>query len=166
MTPRPQHKALVYRPAGKLEDKVALITGGDSGIGRAVAVLFAREGADVAIVYLPQEQSDAEETESAVVAEGRRCLLIPGDVCDCRTRREVRDHCALFTTEHIQSREHERGVFTDRFTVFRDDGKSIRVHVLRETDVSLMLSNFLTEIAEVLRQWFSGTWERSVRRGV
>jgi NAD(P)-dependent dehydrogenase (short-subunit alcohol dehydrogenase family) len=59
-----------------------LITGGDSGIGRAVAVLFAREGADIAIVYLPEEQSDAEVTESAVVAEGRRCLLVPGDVRD------------------------------------------------------------------------------------
>jgi len=63
-----------------LLDKRALITGGDSGIGRAVAVLFAREGADVAIVYLPQEQSDAEETRRAVEAAGRSCLLIAGDI--------------------------------------------------------------------------------------
>ena len=68
-----------------LKDRVALITAGAGvGIGRAVAVLFAREGADVAIVYLPEEQSDAEVTESTVVAEGRRCLLIPGDVRDSR----------------------------------------------------------------------------------
>ena len=66
----------------KLKDKVALITGGDSGIGRAVAVLYAREGADLAIVYLPEEQQDAEETKRAVENEGRECLLISGDVSD------------------------------------------------------------------------------------
>jgi len=88
ITPRPKFEAPEYRGSGKLEGRVALITGGDSGIGRAVAVLYAREGADVAIVYLPEEQSDAFETESAVIAEGRRCLLLPGDVRDpefCRT---------------------------------------------------------------------------------
>jgi NAD(P)-dependent dehydrogenase (short-subunit alcohol dehydrogenase family) len=61
---------------------VALITGGDSGIGRSVAVLYAREGADVAIVYLPEEESDAKETRDFVEKEGRKCLLIPGDVKD------------------------------------------------------------------------------------
>lgn len=82
MVPRPEFEAPEYKGSGKLDGRVALVTGGDSGIGRAVAVLYAREGADVAIVYLPVEQSDAEITESAVVAEGRRCLLIPGDVRD------------------------------------------------------------------------------------
>lgn len=80
--PRPRYEAPAYRGAEKLKDKVALITGGDSGIGRAVAVLYAREGADVAIVYLGEEQRDAEETRKAVEAEGRACMLIPGDVSD------------------------------------------------------------------------------------
>jgi NAD(P)-dependent dehydrogenase (short-subunit alcohol dehydrogenase family) len=80
--PRPQYHAPSYMGADKLKDKVALITGGDSGIGRAVAVLYAREGADIAIVHLPEEQQDAEETRDVVVAEGARCLLIAGDVTD------------------------------------------------------------------------------------
>jgi NAD(P)-dependent dehydrogenase (short-subunit alcohol dehydrogenase family) len=84
MEPRPRYEGPEYRPAGKLEGKVALITGGDSGIGRAVALLYAREGADVAIVYLPEEQSDAAETREAVEATGRSIVLIPGDVGDPR----------------------------------------------------------------------------------
>src|SRR5437660_11937789 len=87
--PRPKYEAPHYRGAEKLKDKVALITGGDSGIGRSVAVLYAREGADVAVVYLAEEQEDAEETSQAVEAEGRRCLLIPGDVSDSDFCREA-----------------------------------------------------------------------------
>ena len=80
LKPRPRYKAPLYKGSAKLDGQVALITGGDSGIGRAVAVLYAREGANVSIVYLPEEQSDAEETARAVKDEGREALLIPGDV--------------------------------------------------------------------------------------
>lgn len=82
LDPTPRYEAARYRPANKLEGQTALITGGDSGIGRAVAVIFAREGADVAISYLPKEQRDAEETRDAVRRTGRRCLLLPGDLTD------------------------------------------------------------------------------------
>jgi NAD(P)-dependent dehydrogenase (short-subunit alcohol dehydrogenase family) len=77
--PAPMYEAPGYKGSDKLRDMVAVVTGGDSGIGRAIAVLFAREGADVAVVYLC-EHRDAEETKRAVEREGRRCLLIPGDV--------------------------------------------------------------------------------------
>jgi NAD(P)-dependent dehydrogenase (short-subunit alcohol dehydrogenase family) len=89
LEPRPSFEGRTYRAAGKLAGKAALITGGDSGIGRAVAVLYAREGADVAISYLPEEQSDAEETRHHVEAAGRRCLLLPGDLCDARYCDEI-----------------------------------------------------------------------------
>ena len=79
MDPRPEVIKANYKGAGKLNDKVALITGGDSGIGRSVAVHFAREGANVAIVYL-DEDVDAKETQKMVEAEGKTCLLIKGDV--------------------------------------------------------------------------------------
>ena len=79
MTPKPRAEDAQYRGSGKLQGKVALITGGDSGIGRAVAILYAREGADVAIIYLDEHQ-DANESKRQVEAESRRCLLIAGDI--------------------------------------------------------------------------------------
>ncbi|WP_395407682.1 SDR family oxidoreductase [Pseudoduganella sp. UC29_106] len=79
---KPQFMAPDYCGSGKLHGMAAIVTGGDSGIGRAVAVLYAREGADLALVYLSDEQEDAAETKRCVEAEGQRCLLIPGDVRD------------------------------------------------------------------------------------
>ncbi len=90
MKPRPESQAREYRAAGKLRDEVALITGGDSGIGRAVAVTFAKEGADVAIVFLSTKR-DADETRQLVEKEGRHCLLIQGDVGDSAFCQEAVD---------------------------------------------------------------------------
>ncbi|MBK4733642.1 SDR family oxidoreductase [Noviherbaspirillum pedocola] len=95
LNPRPNFLAPDYKGSGKLEGMSAIVTGGDSGIGRAVAVLFAREGADVAIVYL-NEHGDAEETRQHIEREGRRCLCIPGDVknadfCRDAVERTVRE---------------------------------------------------------------------------
>ncbi|QBQ55729.1 SDR family oxidoreductase [Nitrosococcus wardiae] len=91
LQPRPRYSAPLYKGAEKLRGQVALITGGDSGIGRAVAVLFAREGANVAITHLPEEDTDAEETRRAVESEGQKALLICGDVREvafCRSAVE------------------------------------------------------------------------------
>lgn len=84
MKPRPEFLAPLYKGSEKLKGKVALITGGDSGIGRSVAVLYAREGANVAIVYLPEEEKDAKETAEHIEKEGGKSLLIPGDVKDSK----------------------------------------------------------------------------------
>jgi NAD(P)-dependent dehydrogenase (short-subunit alcohol dehydrogenase family) len=81
MTPRPQYDTPAYRGSGKLQNKVALITGGDSGIGRSIAVFYAKEGADVAIVYL-NEDRDARETAEEVESLGRRCVTLRGDIGD------------------------------------------------------------------------------------
>jgi NAD(P)-dependent dehydrogenase (short-subunit alcohol dehydrogenase family) len=121
LDPRPRYQAEAYKAAGKLADKVALITGGDSGIGRAVAVLFAREGADVVINYLPEEQVDAEETRDAVDAEGRRCLLMPGNLTDAgfckelvdRTVRELGKLDILVSNAAHQNRKDTLAELTD-----------------------------------------------------
>ncbi len=88
MDPAPRDRMEDYRAAGKLEGKAAIVTGGDSGIGRAVAIGFAMEGADVAIVYL-EEDEDAQTTREHVEAQGRKCLLIRGDIGEESFCREV-----------------------------------------------------------------------------
>ena len=95
LDPAPMYDAPFYRGSGKLQDKVALITG-DSGIGRAVAILFAREGAHIAIVYVKDEQPDAEISRKGVEAESRKCILIAGDVsrqsfCEKAVARTVKE---------------------------------------------------------------------------
>ena len=89
LEPRPRFEAGAYKAAGKLSGKVALITGADSGIGRAVALIYAREGAQVAITFLPEEQSDADETRKAIEDAGGKCLAIPGDLTDAAFCVEV-----------------------------------------------------------------------------
>jgi len=93
MQPKPEYVKDTYKAAGKLKGKATLITGGDSGIGRAVSIHYAKEGADVAIVYL-EEDVDAQETKKLVEAEGRKCLLIKGDVKD-------RDFCKLAVEQTV-----------------------------------------------------------------
>lgn len=135
LRPKPAYRAPRYKAAGKLEGKVALVTGGDSGIGRAVAYLYARELADVAITYLPAERSDAEETRKAVEETGRRCVLIEGDLTDeafCReaVERTVRElgkldvlvsnaaHQNRKDLEELTTEELERTFRTNVFAYF------------------------------------------------
>lgn len=132
MDPQPESEKPGYRGSGKLRGKVALITGGDSGIGRAVSILFAREGADVAVVYL-DEHTDAEDTKGLVEAEGHRCLLLAGDVGDrafCRqaveqTVRElgrldvlVNNAAVQFVQERVEDISEEQLERTFRTNIF------------------------------------------------
>jgi NAD(P)-dependent dehydrogenase (short-subunit alcohol dehydrogenase family) len=137
LEPKPKFEGVRYLPAGKLKGKTALITGGDSGIGRSVAFLFAREGADIAINYLPEEQVDAEETQRAVEGEGSRCVLIPGDLRDREFCDELIDRTmqelgkidilvsnAAYQTrkpslEDISDEELEKTFETNVFALFR-----------------------------------------------
>jgi NAD(P)-dependent dehydrogenase (short-subunit alcohol dehydrogenase family) len=116
MDPEPEIIRDGYRGSEKLKGKTALITGGDSGIGRAVAVHFAREGADVAIVYL-NEDRDAQDTKKMVEAEGRRCLLLPGDLreeqfCQEIVKRTVQELGGLQILVNNAAEQHEREELT------------------------------------------------------
>ncbi|WP_207484272.1 SDR family oxidoreductase [Arenibaculum pallidiluteum] len=135
MDPRPDYGETSYQGSGKLEGKAALITGGDSGIGRAVALAYAREGADVAISYLSEEE-DAAETARVVEAAGRRCLRLPGDIQDerhCRSlvertmgefgRLDVLVNNAAYQTTHenvddLPTEEIERAFRTNIIAMF------------------------------------------------
>ena len=117
MRPRPIYIRDDYRGSGRLENRIAIITGGDSGIGRAVAVHFAREGAHVAIVYL-EEHRDAEETKQLVQAEGRRCITIAGDVSDegfCyeAVSRTVQEYGGLDILVNNAAEQHPRDDIRD-----------------------------------------------------
>jgi NAD(P)-dependent dehydrogenase (short-subunit alcohol dehydrogenase family) len=115
MVPLPE-VAMQETPGGRLQDRVAIVTGGDSGIGRAVAVAFAREGADVAILYL-DEHSDAEETEALVAEEGRRSVAIAGDIgdqahCAAAVRQAVRELGRLDVLVNNAAEQHPAGDLT------------------------------------------------------
>jgi hypothetical protein len=136
MTPRADHGEHSYKGLGRLTDHVALITGGDSGIGRAVAIAFAREGAHVAISYLPEEEKDAQETKRWVEEAGRRMLMLPGDIQDeahCNSlvdrvieqfgRLDTLVNNAAFqrtyeTIEDVPSEEFERTFRTNLYATF------------------------------------------------
>jgi NAD(P)-dependent dehydrogenase (short-subunit alcohol dehydrogenase family) len=116
MNPAPRYEAGRYRPAAKLADKVALITGGDSGIGRAVAVMYAREGADVVLTHLDEEKEDADQTVEEVEGAGRRALAVAGDVTDpafCRAvvRRTVEKFGSLdILVNNAAYQKHRKGL--------------------------------------------------------
>ncbi|MFC4454559.1 SDR family oxidoreductase [Deinococcus sonorensis] len=95
MNPRPDHGETSYQGTGRLQGRKALITGGDSGIGRAVAIAFAREGADVAINYLPREEEDAREVVQLIEAAGRRAVTLPGDIQD-------EEFCTQLVTQAVE----------------------------------------------------------------
>jgi hypothetical protein len=136
LTPTADHGETSYRGLGRLTDKVALITGGDSGIGRAVAIAFAREGADVLISYLPQEEQDAQDTVKWVVEAGRTAVTLPGDIRDeahCRAmvdrafdafgRLDVLINNAAFqmtheTIEEFSTEEFDRTFRTNVYAMF------------------------------------------------
>jgi NAD(P)-dependent dehydrogenase (short-subunit alcohol dehydrogenase family) len=124
MKERPRYEARRYKPAGKLDGKVALITGGDSGIGRAVAVLYAREGADVAIACLPEERVDADETRRVIENQTRKCLVLEGDitsheVCQNLVERTVAElgHLDILVSNaaHQNRKQHIEDITDDEF---------------------------------------------------
>ncbi len=118
MTPAPQAEKPARRSEGKLQDRVALITGGDSGIGRAIAIAFAKEGADVVISHLDQELSDAQDTAQRVQELGRRAVLRPGDIGQAQTCRELvqgtlKDFGRLDILINNAAEQHVRESLTD-----------------------------------------------------
>jgi NAD(P)-dependent dehydrogenase (short-subunit alcohol dehydrogenase family) len=169
LRPRPRYQAPNYKAAAKLEGKAALITGGDSGIGRAVAVLYAREGADVAITHLPQEEADALETRRAVKAEGRRCLLIACDLtsvetCERAVERTVEEFGKLDilvsnaahqmrkpTLEDVTDEEFDRTFKTNVYAYFRLARAALRYMqagsaiIATSSETALMGSKYLPD---------------------
>ncbi|ODQ54939.1 general stress protein 39 [Saitoella complicata NRRL Y-17804] len=127
---------LEYVGVGKLRHKSALITGGDSGIGRAVAALFARESCDCSIVYLPVEQEDAEKTKELVEKEGRKCLLIPFDLSNFKAVKEVVDkHVAEFGGLNI---------------LVNNASRQVMVEDLADIDLDVVEGTFKTNIIQMI----------------
>jgi hypothetical protein len=118
MTPRPDHGELSYKGSGRLAGRRALITGGDSGIGRAAAIAFAREGADVAINYLPVEEPDAAEVVQLIRAAGRKAVPLPGDIreetfCDQLVANAAQALGGLDILVNNAGRQHAAALLTD-----------------------------------------------------
>ncbi len=131
MSPKPEIIREDYKGSEKLKDKVAIITGGDSGIGRSVAVHFAKEGADVAIVYL-EEDTDAEQTRDMVIKEGRKCMIIKGDVGD--------ENFCLEVIEKVYSKFGKINILVN------NAGEQHSHDSLEEMDLNLMERTFRTNI--------------------
>ncbi|GJG89275.1 dehydrogenase [Gemmatimonadetes bacterium T265] len=113
MTPRPDHGETSYKGSGRLAGRKALVTGGDSGIGRAAAIAFAREGADVAINYLPAEEPDAQEVVAVIRQAGRKAVAIPGDIrteafCQQLVDRAARELGGLDLLANVAGRQQQR----------------------------------------------------------
>lgn len=137
LIPKPKVIQHLYKGTSKLKDKVALITGGDSGIGRAVAVHFAREGADVAISYTSREDVDAQKTKELVEAEGRQCLLLPGDI-----RQEV--YCKYIVDATVKQ-------FGKLNILVNNAGLQLQHQTLEEADDDALLATFETNIYSFFR---------------
>ncbi|KQQ45856.1 NAD(P)-dependent oxidoreductase [Duganella sp. Leaf126] len=133
MTPRPDHGETSYKGSGRLKGRKALVTGGDSGIGRAAAIAYAREGADVAINYLPAEEADAREVADLIRAAGRKAVLIPGDLKDeafCRrlVADAARDLGGLDIVVNNAARQFSRKSILDLTTAEFDETYKTNVY--------------------------------------
>jgi len=135
MDPRPDHGETTYRGSGRFQGRKALLTGGDSGIGRAAAIAFAREGADVAINYLPAEEPDAQEVAKLIRDAGRKAVLIPGDIkdeafCQQLVERAVRELGGLDTLVNNAARQFSRDSILDITTAEFDETYKTNVYAM------------------------------------
>lgn len=135
MDPRPDHGETTYRGSGRLQGRKALLTGGDSGIGRAAAIAFAREGADVAINYLPAEEPDAQEVAKLIREAGRKAVLIPGDIkdeafCQQLVERAVRELGGLDILVNNAARQFSRDSILDITTAEFDETYKTNVYAM------------------------------------
>ncbi|WP_289781887.1 SDR family oxidoreductase [Caulobacter sp. RL271] len=135
MDPRPDHGETSYKGSGRLQGRKALLTGGDSGIGRAAAIAFAREGADVAINYLPAEEPDAQEVAKLIRDAGRKAVLIPGDIkdetfCQQLVERAVRELGGLDILVNNAAKQFSRDSILDITTAEFDETYKTNVYAM------------------------------------